>query len=85
MLKRREKAPKARTIKLDSFCSMHAAKLHRHYATRSPRRPTDQPIEPMPGELETVGTMLGDIAAATFFPPTPAKSANATQWSNPPI
>jgi hypothetical protein len=51
MLKRREKAPKARTIKLDSFCSMHAAKLHRHYATRSPRRPTDQPIEPMPGEL----------------------------------
>ena len=61
MLKRRGKAPKARTIKLDSFCSMHAAKLPRHYAIRSPRRPTDQPIEPMPGELEAVGTMLGDI------------------------
>jgi signal transduction histidine kinase len=56
MLKRREKAPEAY-----SFCSLNAAKLHRHCAAHSPRRPTDQPIEPMPGELETVRTMLAEI------------------------
>jgi PAS domain S-box-containing protein len=61
MLKHRERAPEARTVKLDSFCSMHAAKSRRHRSGQPPRRATDTPIEPMPGELDAVRTMLAEI------------------------
>src|ERR1700686_2102774 len=61
MLKRRKKPPEADTTKLDSFCSFHAAKSHRHRYAQPPRKATDAPIEPLPGELETVRAMLPDI------------------------
>src|ERR1700687_1063789 len=61
MLKHRKKPPEADTTKLDSFCSFHAAKSHRHRCAQPPRKATDEPIQPLPGELETVRTMLPDI------------------------
>jgi signal transduction histidine kinase len=60
MLKHRKESPKARTIKLASLCSPNAAKSRKHCSARPPRRATDQPIEPLPGELENVRTTLAE-------------------------
>src|SRR5579863_6032509 len=56
MLKHREKP-----LSVESFCSMHAAKSRKNRCAQPPRRATDDSIEPMPGEVETVRTMLAEI------------------------
>ena len=62
MRNRDEKHPEGRAIKADSFrVPGGAAKSHRHRTARPPRQATDLPIEPMPGELEAVRTMLAEI------------------------
>jgi PAS domain S-box-containing protein len=71
MLIYRKKPTKARTTTPDSFCSLDAMKSRRQCATRTLRRATDQPIEPMPGELETVRTTLAEterMLAGLFGP-----------------
>jgi signal transduction histidine kinase len=62
MLKHREKPPNGRAFKFDSLCSLSGAvKSHRHRCSLPPRKATDASIEPMPGELKTVRTMLPEI------------------------
>ncbi len=62
MLNHRKKSPKTPKVRQpDSFCSLHATKSSRHRCAPKPRKATDLPIEPMPGELDTVRTMLAEI------------------------
>jgi signal transduction histidine kinase len=71
MLIYRRKPAKAPTTKPDSLCSLGAAKSRKTCPANSPRRATDQPIEPMPGELATVRTMLAEtekMLAGLFGP-----------------
>jgi PAS domain S-box-containing protein len=54
--------PKGGKITPESFCRIsRAVKSRKHCNTTPLRRATDPPIEPMPGELEAVRTMLGEI------------------------
>ncbi|MEA2648157.1 MAG: hypothetical protein QOG61_592, partial [Candidatus Binataceae bacterium] len=46
----------------ESFCRIsRAVKSRKQCETAPPRQATDPPIEPMPGELEAVRTMLSEI------------------------
>jgi signal transduction histidine kinase len=63
MLIRLLKRPDRHEVTPESFCSTgHTAKSRKQRcAPAVVRRPTDQPIVPMPGELEAVRTMLAEI------------------------
>ncbi|MEA2679612.1 MAG: hypothetical protein QOK03_1334, partial [Candidatus Binataceae bacterium] len=51
-----------RKITPESFCRIsRAVKSRKQCETAPPRQATDPPIEPMPGELEAVRTMLSEI------------------------
>ena len=59
---RHAKRPARREITPESFCLLsRAIKSRKHRTTTAPHQATDQPIEPMPGELEAVRTMLAEI------------------------
>ena len=63
MLIRLLKRPDRHEVTPESFCSTgHTAKSRKQRcAPAVVRRPTDQPIVPMPGELDAVRTMLAEI------------------------
>ncbi len=62
MLIRLLKRPDRREVTPESFCSTgHPAKSRKQRCAVEVRRPTDQPITPMPGEIEAVRTMLAEI------------------------
>jgi PAS domain S-box-containing protein len=62
MLIRLLKGPERRKVTPESFCSLSgAAKSRKQRCSSEPRRATDQPIEPMPGEIDAVRTMLAEI------------------------
>ena len=54
--------PPDEKITPEAFCRIsRAVKSRKHCRTTPPRRATDQPIEPMPGELEAVRSMVDEI------------------------
>jgi signal transduction histidine kinase len=62
MLTRHLKHTERREITPESFCTLsRAAKACKSRCLSESRQPTDQPIEPMPGEIETIREMLAEI------------------------
>jgi signal transduction histidine kinase len=54
--------PETAEVTPESFCSLsRTTKARRNRCVSEPRQPTDQPLEPMPGEIEAVRTMLAEI------------------------
>src|SRR5271163_168432 len=54
--------PETPEVTPESFCSLsRAAKARKNRCASEPRQPTDQLLEPIPGEIDAVRTMLAEI------------------------